>query len=238
MATYYAQAAKSADKLSLLQSFFGCLASVFQYMHPSQIRHRDIKPQNILVKGPHVFLTDFGIALNWGNLTRSTTTEDSGKTWVCAAPEVAQFEPRNSSSDIWSLGCVFLEMATVLKSEKVSAMRDSFKNRNDEYRFYNNRDTSWEWMGRLPAPDLVVNTAPVKWIVLMAQKNAKDRPTAFELSSAISRHQGSLPFCGPRCKEGNESSDTFDEDGDDPWAMRQQCDWIPFICLHQSTLPF
>lgn len=59
---YYGLAAGHADRLSLLSSFFGCLASAVAYLHAQKIRHRDIKPQNIIVREDEVFLADFGIA--------------------------------------------------------------------------------------------------------------------------------------------------------------------------------
>ena len=61
---YYTQASTSSDKLSLLRSFFVCLAHGLRYLHDAKIRHRDIKPQNILVQADRILLTDFGIALD------------------------------------------------------------------------------------------------------------------------------------------------------------------------------
>jgi serine/threonine protein kinase len=60
---YYETSMGDPDKLSILRSFFGCLVSAVQYLHDSMIRHRDIKPRKVIVKGDRVYLADFGIAL-------------------------------------------------------------------------------------------------------------------------------------------------------------------------------
>jgi serine/threonine protein kinase len=146
---YYNIACNSPDKLSLMRSFFGCLANALQYIHSIKIRHRDIKPHNVLVKGDRVFLTDFGIALDWQHLSRSTTTADSGKTWVYAAPEVAAYEKRNSAADVWSLGCVFMEMVTVLKGETIAALRSFLETRTATYRFYTSIEILGQWVRKL-----------------------------------------------------------------------------------------
>jgi serine/threonine protein kinase len=59
----------------------------------------------------NVLITDFGTARDWSELSRSTTIGRSGAyTPGYAAPEVVLEEPRGSSADIWSLGCVYLDM--------------------------------------------------------------------------------------------------------------------------------
>ncbi|EFZ04430.2 Protein kinase-like protein [Metarhizium robertsii ARSEF 23] len=59
---YYDQYHNATDKLSLLRGFFGYLVSAVQYLHDSKMRHRDIKPQNIIVKNHQIYLADFIIA--------------------------------------------------------------------------------------------------------------------------------------------------------------------------------
>jgi hypothetical protein len=73
-----------------LRRFFGCLATAVAYLHDNKIRHKDIKPENILVKDRKVLLTDFGTSRNWSDDTKSAT---SGTVAVhtprYCAPEVA-----------------------------------------------------------------------------------------------------------------------------------------------------
>lgn len=100
-----------ANGICLLRKFFGCLCSAVQHLHCNKCRHKDIKPGNILVKNGRVYLTDFGTARDWSNHTTGTTVGRSGPyTPRYAAPEVVNWEPRNQSADVWSLGCVYLDM--------------------------------------------------------------------------------------------------------------------------------
>jgi mitogen-activated protein kinase kinase kinase len=84
-----------------------------QYLHDRDVIHRDIKGANILVsdKG-QVKLTDFGSsisALGSGDVHRLLLG-----TVLWMAPEVCRQEPDQDlkASDIWSLGCTILQMAT------------------------------------------------------------------------------------------------------------------------------
>jgi TolA-binding protein len=121
MSTYLARATAASHKE--LRTFFGCLARALEFLHGESIRHKDIKPSNILVHKGNVLFTDFGLASDFTDSEGSTTVSKvNGMTLKYCAPEVANFEPRNTSSDIWSLGLVFLEMTVVLKGRAVESI--------------------------------------------------------------------------------------------------------------------
>ena len=94
--------------------WFSCLTSGLQHIHEQGVTHRDIKPSNILVKDRNVLFADFG----------SSSTIDEPRcekraivyTKLYAAPEVADGHS-GTEADIFSLGCVFLEMVTMLISK-------------------------------------------------------------------------------------------------------------------------
>ena len=223
LAEYFAQIPDDPEKLGILRKFYGCLASSLRYLHESQIRHRDIKPENILVKDDRVYLADFGIALDWESLGRSTTTEDTGKTWIYCAPEVAQYEKRNWSSDVWSLGCVFLEMTTVLKGHNITAMQEYFKGLHGSYRFYKCNSGIAEWGNRLRASGSASDNLPLKWIGFMLRIEPKSRPSAEDLYQEITRQaqkkegeeQQFIGGCCIDCCVFESASDSDDETGAD-----------------------
>ena len=123
------------EKLALIRGFYRYLVATLSYLHTSKLQHRDIKPKNILVRGKTIYLADFGISFNWKNLSRSTTVADSAKSWIYCAPEVANYKAQDKSANIWSLGCVFLEMATLLHNSTIDSLRQYFKKSSDSYRF-------------------------------------------------------------------------------------------------------
>lgn len=94
-----------------IREAFGCLCAAVMYLTKAQVRHKDIKPENILIRQRRVYLTDFGICRDWLELTRSTTAGEVGPISIAyAAPEVVAKDPRSTSADIWSLGCVYFDM--------------------------------------------------------------------------------------------------------------------------------
>lgn len=99
----------------VLKRGLGCLAAGLAFMHAKRIRHKDIKPRNILVHNGKVMYTDFGYSFDSNGFTRSTTEgRPNYLTRRYSAPEVLEHEQRNSKSDVYSLGCVFIDMLSAL----------------------------------------------------------------------------------------------------------------------------
>lgn len=98
----------------VFQKFTYQILSGVHYLHVKGVIHRDIKGANILitVKGT-IKLIDFGCAKELSLSLGSTVLLKSVKgTPYWMAPEVIQGTGCNHKSDIWSIGCTVMEMAT------------------------------------------------------------------------------------------------------------------------------
>jgi len=82
------------------------------FCHKRRILHRDLKPQNLLIDSKGVIkLADFGLARAVGIPVR-VYTHEVVTLWY-RAPEVLLGSQRYSMPvDIWSIGCIFAEMAS------------------------------------------------------------------------------------------------------------------------------
>jgi serine/threonine protein kinase len=72
-----------------IYSKIGCLISAISYLHDEKIRHRDLKPQNILLSESKIWLSDFGSATEFYAHSHSVSDNDRG-TPRYRSPEVGQ----------------------------------------------------------------------------------------------------------------------------------------------------
>lgn len=88
------------------------LASAVAYIHDLKCRHKDIKPANILISKDNVLLSDFGTSGGFEN-DDSRSVGGAFMTPKYCGPEVARQEARGRKADVFSLGCVFVEMLII-----------------------------------------------------------------------------------------------------------------------------
>ena len=99
----------------LIKRYTRQLLSALSYCHDMRVTHRDIKGKNILVTtSGQVKLCDFGSAKKFVNdMTSEHPTKSYTFTVQWTAPEVVQGDIKyNTKVDVWSLGCVLIEMAS------------------------------------------------------------------------------------------------------------------------------
>ena len=201
------------NHLPSLRTYFGCLANAVAYLHRQRVRHRDLKPQNILVKNFEVYITDFGNALDWSRRGRDTTNDSSLIfTEYYVAPEIAKrsLHPRNSAADTWSLGVVFLDILTVLRGSTIRALRTflEYHGTRNPYVWGNAQATS-EWSEKIRqltgSPDF--DNEPLMWIKDMTQSNPGNRPSAGALTKQIRGTAARGAFIGHCCVADDDSED-------------------------------
>ncbi|XP_045600714.1 serine/threonine-protein kinase Nek8 [Procambarus clarkii] len=86
-----------------------------QHIHESNILHRDIKSNNILLDRSHciVKIGDFGISKILSSKSKAHTVVG---TPCYLSPELCQEKPYNQKSDIWALGCVLYELLALKRA--------------------------------------------------------------------------------------------------------------------------
>ncbi|XP_060602360.1 serine/threonine-protein kinase Nek8-like [Ruditapes philippinarum] len=95
--------------------FFAQMLLSIQHVHSKQILHRDLKTQNILLdkKKKVVKIGDFGISKVLSSKSKAYTVVG---TPCYISPELCEGKPYNQKSDIWALGCVLYELASLKRA--------------------------------------------------------------------------------------------------------------------------
>ncbi|KAN0117874.1 kinase-like protein [Hyaloscypha variabilis] len=185
-----------------LNRLYGCLANAIQYLHDNDIRHKDIKPQNILLgQNDDLYVTDFGISRDTADASSSITDGDARGTYRYCAPEVASYNPRGRAADIFSLGCVFLEINTVYRQLSLGVF-ENFRIENDDRSYQNSPQKLQAWMFKLRQ----IRTGDAGYGIFdivdiigkMVSPTAKDRPVIDDVCLSL-RLLGDVVYFGKCC---------------------------------------
>ncbi|MCJ1437109.1 hypothetical protein MMC27_006494 [Xylographa pallens] len=206
-----------------LRRMFGCLANALEYIHESgMIAYKDLKPENILVTHDKVYFTDFGTSHDLSEVIHnegtSHTAGDQTGTHRYYAPETDSFR-HGREVDVFSLGCVFLEMLTVLngftllESDKyITANRPRWY----KLRYCNDLPNAIKWLqnvrkthGGLGRRRLLAWSWDSDGIFDLVEKMMKrdmgDRPKADEISITLISLGGSCgAFHEPCCDQSQQ----------------------------------
>jgi len=85
------------------------VAEGLKYAHSMNVIHRDLKPQNILLRDGIPKISDWGLSKV---LTESSSTSVTSFTPYYAAPEQIAGIEKDERTDIWQLGVIFYELVT------------------------------------------------------------------------------------------------------------------------------
>lgn len=203
----------------IMLTAFGCLSHGLSHIHGRKIRHKDIKPANILYERelskdrPARFLwADFGLAYHFGTTGSSKTrsmsqysrryaaperneasqaalnakaaglagvhtnqdTDDESEASLEAETDCSETRPGNGrSSDIFSFGCVFLEILSTMTDAKIPNAE------SESYEFWRNITKLQAWAESQkdklePSSPL---TVPFALAIKMIRYKARKRPS-------------------------------------------------------------
>lgn len=115
------------------------LCAALQYMHNKQIVHRDLKPSNILIthNGNHVKLIDFGLS----DCDDYDILKIPAGTRKYIAPEqLTSHTPLDCRADLYSLGVIINEMATLLRDKPLAVLARKCTQTEPEKRYDSAQD--------------------------------------------------------------------------------------------------
>lgn len=154
----------------VLKKWFGQMVNALVFVHSKSMIHRDLKPSNIfLAEDGSISVGDFGVSTIMDDARTRTRTTVGTMNWM--APEVLE-RPYDERSDVWSLGCIILELATCgfLDQSQISSKLFQIKHSPQEL-----EDVLKE-VGKTYAKDLC------QTIRTMLRRNFQQRPTMKELA--------------------------------------------------------
>lgn len=188
---------RTATAAGYLQQTLGCMTEALAFVHKQDIRHGDLNPKNILLSPGRLYLADFGIARDVKEAENSITSHRYGTPfWM--APEVHdEVDHHRSPADIWSLGCIFLKIMTLLYGETLEKYDETMM----EHDWKKKYEMLPKYLEMLRSRGLTAGfdhlEAPsfrskhiVDLIEKMLDYNPDQRPTAVQVNSTLSENGG------------------------------------------------
>ena len=154
----------------ILKKWLGQMIEALVFVHKKEVIHRDLKPSNIfMTKNLSICIGDFGVATVMGDARTRTRTTVGSMNWM--APEVME-RPYDERSDVWSLGCIILELATCAFLDPVQISSTLFEIKQ-------NPQCLEDVLVELPKYKYSLQLCQL--IRTMLRRNFQQRPTAVEL---------------------------------------------------------
>lgn len=187
-----------------LKQSLGCITGAIVYLHENHIKHKDLKPSNVLLGPEDLFITDFGTSTHFDNAISLSQDGDRG-TPKYFSPEVANFQPSGRAADIFSLGCIFFEIVSLCNRRSLEAQKSLRPDHDNSFqanlahlnRFFDFDDV-----------DLESSTDQhlLSKIRLMLKEEPQQRPTAGNIEYYLrtidafsDSDPGAMPLCGSCC---------------------------------------
>jgi len=187
LAKLIAAAAKAAEPLGEARAllYFSQVVDALAYMHERRVMHRDIKPANVFISDggdgtPFMKLGDLGLGRYFSSKT--DMTHSTVGTPYYMSPECIQGGGYDFKSDVWSLGCLLYELAT---------LRSPFY--SDGLNFYM---LGKRIMARQFQPMGDASNALVDLVDSMLQLDPADRPSAANLYAQTRSAMGATDSAG------------------------------------------
>jgi serine/threonine protein kinase len=196
------------------------LTSALDYMHQYSCAHLDIKPDNILIKGNQILFSDFGVSVDFGTsrLDDNKGLRPQGRpTEMYAAPSVSRGAFSHPKSDLFSLGCVFLELLLFTQMGPLAGAAGASSSRAIEdvpsgsYSTHVNDILMW-----IPDLRMLSNRATrfiLDWCVeaLQEDENLHPKPAVVSEDDGISAEQTSREFSDLGFEAEQSASGTPDD---------------------------
>ena len=172
----------------VLMNGMSSLAAALDYIHSSPVlgTHNDIKPANILIKDSNFLIADFGIS-KFRSLGETPTADVVQVTPEYAAPETIRSLKQTPACDIWSLGCVYIEIISWILFGDLLAFAEFRRTDLGDRSFHKNLRKTNEWIRMLKKQQRRKTLwdqnrpIPLDTIREMLSEDPKYRPTAHDI---------------------------------------------------------